>query len=186
VGWCAAVLRRCKQCLLWVFDRVGAGAVGMIWSILVFSPLVDSLISLWLLQLYRRLQIRMWKKLMNIDRFCIHFSVFWLQIIETSKKIMNIDLYCIYFSFFVLGFLCIKYVSLRSFSYFFNSCYVCTELHDVLPSLNFTCVCSQSCFCHMSCCTSWISASHMIRTILFAARVHLEVLLISVLTSQTK
>jgi len=119
-GWWAAVLRRCKQCLLWVFDRVGAGAVGMIWLILVFSPLVDSLISLWLLQLYRRLQIRMWKKLMNIDRFCIHFSVFWLQIIETSKKIMNIDLYCIYFSFFFLGFLCIKYVSLslRSFSYF--------------------------------------------------------------------
>lgn len=53
---------------------------------------------------------------------------------------MNIDRYFIYFSFFVLGFLCIEYVSLRSFSYFSKSCYVCTELHDVLPTLNFTCV----------------------------------------------
>ncbi len=121
------------------------------------------------------------KKLMNIDRFCIYFRFFWLQIIETSKTLMNIDRYCIYFSFFVLGTLCIKYVSLRSFCYFSSlamsarSCMMCFPLWT-----------SQSCFCHMSCCTSWISASHMIHTILFAARVHLEVLLISVLTSQTK
>ncbi len=141
-------------------------------------------------QLYRRLQVTMWKKLMNIDRFCIHFRFFRLQVIETSKNLVNIDRYCIYFSFLVLGFLCIKYVGLRSFSYFSSlalsarSCMMCFPLwtsHAYVRKVAFvTWVCTSLIS------TSWISASHMIHTILFAARVHLEVLLICLLTTQTK